>query len=97
MWPFKRRLKTAKMMKKGLMCQQLVELLTDYLEGALPEQEHRDVEAHLAECEHCTEYLVQFKATIAATGRLRVEDVSAEAMDDLLDVFRNWRSSEPQP
>jgi anti-sigma factor RsiW len=91
MWPFRRK---KKMMAKGLMCQQLVELITDYLDGALPEAEHREVEAHLAMCVHCTAYLVQFRQTIAVTGRLQVEDISDTAMADLLDVFRDWKATE---
>jgi anti-sigma factor RsiW len=95
MWPFRSK-KSKMMMKKGLMCQQLVELLTDYLDGVLPDAEHREVEAHLAMCEHCTAYMDQFRQTIAATGSLTIDDISEPAMNDLLDVFRNWKATEPQ-
>ena len=56
---------------RGLVCQQVVELVTDYLEGALSPAEHRRFEAHLAGCPHCTEYLAQMRETIRLAGRSR--------------------------
>jgi anti-sigma factor RsiW len=47
-----------------LACQELVELLTDYLDGSLPAGERARLEAHLAECEACDAYLAQFRLTI---------------------------------
>lgn len=88
LWPWGRRARRDA--TNGLMCQQLVELLTDYFDGSLPPEQHRAVEAHLAACEHCTQYTAQLRATIALTGRLTTDDVSPEAMDTLLDAFRNW-------
>jgi anti-sigma factor RsiW len=75
-----------------LSCQELVELVTDYLEGRLSWSDRRRVEDHLKGCEHCTRYLAQMRATIAATGRLREEDLSSEAKDALLEAFRSWQS-----
>ena len=51
-------------MDHELTCQELVELLTDYLDGALPAGERARLEAHLAECEACDAYLAQFRTTI---------------------------------
>lgn len=75
----------------GLACREVVELVTSYLEGALPASEQRRFEAHLAVCPHCTTYLQQFRQTIAATGRLREEDVTPEAKDALVAAFRDWK------
>jgi anti-sigma factor RsiW len=60
-----------------LACQEVVELVTDYLEGALPRSQRRRFEAHLAGCENCAEYLEQMRATIRLTGRLRAGDLTA--------------------
>jgi anti-sigma factor RsiW len=73
-------------------CQTLVELVTDYLEGTLPERDCERLEAHLAVCEGCTRYLAQIRATIRLTGMLRPEDLTPEARDALLEVYRAWRA-----
>ena len=78
--------------KDPLVCQEVVELVTDYLEGALPRAERRRFEAHLADCPHCTEYLAQMRATIRLTGRLDPADLSAEMQEDLGELYRRWRS-----
>jgi anti-sigma factor RsiW len=73
-----------------ISCQELVELVTDYLEGRLSWSDRRRVEDHLRLCDPCTTYVEQMRATIAATGRLREEDLSDEAKSALLDAFRSW-------
>jgi anti-sigma factor RsiW len=78
--------------KEDLVCQQVVELVTDYLEGTLSRSQRRRFEAHLAGCEHCTEYLAQMRATIALTGRLRAEDLSSEMREEFSSIYRRWRS-----
>lgn len=75
-----------------LVCQQVVELITDYLEGALSRSQRRRFEAHLEGCEHCTEYLAQMRATIRLTGRLRSEDLTPEMREDFTELYRRWRS-----
>jgi len=75
-------------------CQEMVEMITDYLEGALPRAQRRSFEAHLAGCEHCTEYLEQIQATIRLTGRLRTEDLSPEMHDEFTAIYRHWRSEQ---
>jgi anti-sigma factor RsiW len=77
--------------RSDLVCQRAVELVTDYLEGALSRRERRRFEAHLAACEHCSEYLAQIRATIRAAGRVVPEDLSPEARDELVELFRRWR------
>lgn len=60
-----------------LACIRLVELLTEYLDGALGADQHALVDAHLATCAGCRTALDQFRTTIALTGRLRDEDICA--------------------
>jgi len=79
------------MIENELTCQELVELVTDYLEHALPEPEVARFEAHLAECSGCTNYVEQARRTVKLTGRLTEESLSPTARDQLLDVFRNWK------
>jgi anti-sigma factor RsiW len=71
-------------------CQELVELVTDYLEGALEPADLRRFEEHLAACGKCTEYMAQLRATIRAVGQITPEDLSPEAESELLEVFRDW-------
>jgi len=75
----------------GLSCQELVELVTDYLEGTLPRRQRRRFEQHLSVCDACTTYLAQMRSTIALTGRLRAEDLDPDAEAELLAAFRGWR------
>jgi anti-sigma factor RsiW len=77
--------------RRPLSCQELVELVTDYLEDALVPRRRRAVEAHLAACADCTAYLEQMRITIALTGQLREEDIEPEAMDELMQLFRDWK------
>ncbi len=75
----------------GLTCRELVELVTDYLEGALAEGERARFEDHLAGCGGCTIYLAQMRRTLTLIGRLTEASVSAEAQEALLEAFRDWR------
>src|ERR1700723_2676202 len=77
---------------RDLVCQEVVELVTDYLEGALSPAEHRRFEAHLAGCPHCTEYLAQMRETIRLAGRLVPEDLTDGMRSDLTDLYRRWRA-----
>jgi anti-sigma factor RsiW len=74
-----------------LSCQELVELVTDYLEGALDERHTRAFERHLVGCDGCTQYLEQFRATIRLTGTLTPDDLTSQAESALLQAFRDWR------
>lgn len=77
------------MTPRDIACIELVELLTDYLEGALPPGEVAAVEAHLQACAGCRNYLAQMRATIEAVGTVPVETLSDEAYDTLLTAFRD--------
>jgi anti-sigma factor (TIGR02949 family) len=72
-------------------CQEVVELVTDYLEGALAAEDASLFEEHLNFCEGCVWYVDQIRATVATVGRVRAEDVPPETRDRLLAAFRDWR------
>ena len=77
-------------------CRDLVEVVTDYLEGALPASTRARFERHLRRCDGCDRYLAQIRRTIELTGRLTVDDVEAlgaEARDRLLDTFRDFHAA----
>jgi anti-sigma factor RsiW len=78
---------------EALSCQELVELVTDYLEGALGDRDVRAFEGHLADCDGCTEYVDQLRATIRLTGTLTPADLTVDAETALLQAFRDWRRS----
>jgi anti-sigma factor RsiW len=78
--------------KRALVCQEMVELITDYLEDAMPRSQRRRFDAHIAGCEHCTEYLEQMRVTIRLTGRLRAEDLTPAMREEFTDLYRRWRS-----
>jgi anti-sigma factor RsiW len=75
-----------------LACRELVELVTDYLDGTLDPATAAAVERHLRECDACAEYLDQMRATIAATEHLPVESLSEQTRADILAAFRALRS-----
>jgi anti-sigma factor RsiW len=81
--------------RRDLVCQQAVELVTDYLEGALTRAGRRRYEGHLAGCPHCTEYLAQMRKTIELTGTLTPDDLSPQMQDEFIALYRQWRTSEP--
>jgi anti-sigma factor RsiW len=78
--------------RSGLACQEMVELVTDYLEGRLSRSQRRRFEAHLADCENCTEYLHQMRATIRLTGSLGAEDLTAQMREEFGELYERWRS-----
>ena len=81
----------------GITCNELVELVTDYLDGALSRRDRARFEAHIAACTNCREYLAQFQQTIALTGMLREDDLDPAARDTLLAQFSEWRNAERAP
>jgi anti-sigma factor RsiW len=76
-----------------ITCQEVVELVTDYLETALPADETALFEQHLNFCEGCVWYLDQMRETIGTVGRLREEDVPEHTRAQLLTAFRDWKRS----
>jgi anti-sigma factor RsiW len=75
-----------------LACQQLVELVTEYLEDALSTHSRRRFEAHLRGCPHCAEYLDQMRTIIRLTGSLTPEDLSPKVQYEFLSLFHRWNS-----
>jgi anti-sigma factor RsiW len=74
-----------------MTCQELVEVITDYLEDRLPADDRNRFEQHLAACEGCRNYLEQMRQTIALTGRLPAEALTPDARERLLQAFRGFR------
>ena len=74
-----------------LTCRELVEIVTDYLEGALSPEERIQFEKHLVMCDGCAIYLDQMRESIRLTGMLREEHVSEEARERLVEAFRGWK------
>ena len=79
------------MTEPEITCHQLVELVTEYLEGALESSERARLEQHLARCRPCRRYLDQMRLTIQTVGQLREESVTPAAQAELLKVFRAWK------
>ena len=82
---------------EAVTCQELVELVTDYLEGSLASAELRRFEEHLAVCSGCQAYLDQLRMTIEATGTLTLDDLTPEAESELLYAFRTWHAAPTAP
>lgn len=75
----------------SLTCKELVEIVTDYLEGALSPRDRARFESHLEVCPGCRYYLDQIRQTIRLSGALQEESISPEAQRELLQAFRNWK------
>lgn len=78
--------------RRAVVCRQAVELMAGYLDGALPPRDRARLEGHLANCPHCTEYLAQLRVTIATLGRVEPEDLPDETLDELVALYRRWRT-----
>ncbi len=76
---------------QALSCQELVELVTEYLEGALPGPQRLAFEQHVAICPPCRGYFAQLRKTIKVGERLREEDLPVDVRDGLLAAFRDWK------
>jgi anti-sigma factor RsiW len=74
-----------------MTCQELVELVTEYLEGALDAIARQRFEEHLAGCTGCQTYVAQMRTTITLVGKLTEQDITPPMQDELLNVFRNWK------
>ena len=72
-------------------CQEFVELVTDYLEGAMSPDERARFEAHLNYCDPCIVYIEEMRLTIRAVGRLSADDIAPAARIQLLTAFRDWK------
>ena len=74
-----------------ITCRDAVQLMNEYLDDQLEDDDRARLEAHLGECDHCTEHLTQMRIAIAVTGRLREEDLDPSARADVMELYRRWR------
>ena len=74
-----------------LTCQQVVEVVTSYLEDMMSPEDRIAFEQHLAVCDGCERYLAQMRSTIELVGRVREESLSANTRQRLLDAFADWK------
>ena len=77
---------------RGLVCRQAVDLVTDYLEGALPRAQRRRFEAHLAGCPDCPEYFAQMAAVIALGASITPDDLTPQMRREFISLYRRWRA-----
>jgi anti-sigma factor RsiW len=80
-----------RLLPSPLVCQQAVELMSDYLDGSLSRRDRRRLTAHLALCDACTAYLEQLRVTVAASGVVRVDDLAPEVLETLTELFERFR------
>lgn len=80
-----------------LRCQEFVELVTSYLEGALSARDRERFEAHLAYCDPCITYIEEIRLTIRALGRVSEATIAPAARDRLLAEFRDWKRAPNHP
>jgi len=76
---------------EDMACQELVELVTAYLEGCLATAERARFEEHLATCSGCRTYLEQMRMTLRALGHGPEPSISTEAREQLLRLYRDWQ------
>ena len=81
--------------RRRFTCHEMVELVTDYLEGSLSWRDRRRFEAHLSGCDHCTEFLQQMRTTVALTGSLAEDELSPIRQSELLELFQRWCLESP--
>ena len=74
-----------------MTCRELVEVVTDYLEGTLAPEDRRRLEEHLEVCPYCAEYVAQMRQTIDALGEISEESIAPQTRYELLAAFRGWR------
>ena len=75
----------------NLTCQQVVEIVTDYLDGGLSPDDRTEVELHLCLCDPCVAYVEQMRGIVRTAGRIAEEDVPDDVREGLLAAFRDWK------
>jgi anti-sigma factor RsiW len=80
--------------RQSLVCEQAVELVTDYLEGTLSSAQRRRFETHLKRCPDCPEYLAQIRAIAALAGRITSDDLTPHMRSELISLYHQWRAEE---
>ena len=74
-----------------LVCREFVQLISDYLDGSLPESERRRFDAHLAECDGCAGYLDDVARVIGSLNEATLPAPDPHTRDSLLRAFRDLR------
>ena len=80
-------------MRRDLDCNEIVEVVTAYLEGALKRRDRKAFERHLRKCDGCTNYVEQIRITIEAVGRVSADDLPQELRENLVAAFRDWNTA----
>jgi anti-sigma factor RsiW len=80
--------------RRDVVCREAVELVTDYLEDALPHAQRHRLEAHLAHCPDCPEYLAQIRAIVALAGQVTPDDLTPRMQEEFISLYRRWRDDE---
>jgi anti-sigma factor RsiW len=75
-----------------MTCREVVEIVTDYLEGALSAEDRERFDQHLTGCDGCTRYLEQMRETIRLSGMLTEDQVPADQLERLRRAFRDWKT-----
>lgn len=78
--------------RRDLVCRDAVALMTAYLERALSVRDVLRLDRHLSACPHCSEYLAQLRVTIDALGHAEPEDLSPDALDEFVGLYRTWKA-----
>lgn len=78
-----------------LTCQNITELVTDYLEGRLSLMDRLRFRMHIMMCKECRGYLIQMKNTVKAVGKLPEEPIPEDVHEELMKCFENWRGVSP--
>ena len=79
--------------RRDLVCREVVELVTDYLEGALGDRDRERFERHLGGCDGCAAYLDQMRLTLRLAGRIEPESIDPVFLARLTEAFRGWAES----
>jgi anti-sigma factor RsiW len=79
------------MTPKPMDCNELVEIVTAYLDGSLDLEDRARFDAHLLECDGCENYLQQFRVTVSTVGKMPLDDLDPEFRSRLLQSFKDWR------
>lgn len=80
--------------RRAIVCRDAVALMTDYIDGALSPTDRARLEAHLAGCPLCTEYLAQLRVTVGALGRVEPDELPEATVDELVALYRRWKDDD---
>jgi len=80
--------------EEDLSCAELVELVTEYFDGGLPDRDRERFEEHIVFCSGCENYLDQMRTTIDVVGALTEDDLAPAMADELLAAFRGWKAEQ---